>query len=252
MYFDERVLDLDLPDNVVAINYHSHSCVILRHQKRLFLFDYCQKASFDKDSFLGLCLLEKLKPFDVYIFNSHVHGDHWTASVLDLPPSEKLHYLLSFDIPISKTEHKVVSCQVNQWHEIGEIKVFTPPSSDEGVAFLVEAPGLTIYHSGDNAFWDWESCRVAEGYFKEWLQPVIDQEKNIDVAFQVADPRCFETHYGGIHDITRFLDIGLLIPIHNFNDFSHQEKMRDLVKEKHPQQDYWHITGPGLYRTYEL
>ena len=252
MYFDERILAPELPDNMVAINYHSHSCVLLRHQRRLFLFDFCMKTPFDKDSFLGLCPLDAVEGFDVYILNSHVHGDHWTSSLLDLPKCEKLHYFLSFDIPIPKTDHEITSCQPNQWHEASGIRVFTPPSSDEGVAFLVEVPGLTVYHSGDNAFWDWESCRVAEGYFKEWLQPVIAQKRAIDVAFQVADPRCFETHYGGIHDISNFLDIGLLVPIHNFNDFSHQDKIRNLVKEKHPEQEYWHIEGPGQFMTYEL
>ncbi len=247
MYFDKRILTDDLADNEVAINYFAHSSVFLRHGKRLFVFDYANPASFPKKTFLGLCPIEAVEKFDVYILSSHVHGDHWSSTVLDLPKRDGLHYALSFDIPVGKTEHSFVSCTANKWHEIGDIRLFTPPSSDEGVAFLIEAPGLTIYHSGDNAFWDWQAERVASGYFKEWLQPVIDLNKNIDVAFQVADPRCHETHYGGIHDISTFLKIDLLVPIHNFNDFSHQEKMRDLVKEKHPRQNYWHITGNGKY-----
>ena len=98
--FDSRLLDRDLSDEQVAINYIAHSCVLVRHSKRIFLFDFFFDEVFEDGSFLGLCPLEDLEDFDIYIFNSHGHGDHWSKRVLSLPPRERLYYVLSFDIAL--------------------------------------------------------------------------------------------------------------------------------------------------------
>jgi len=252
MVFDERLLTDELGDHRVGLLYLAHSAVVLRHRRRLLVFDAAVPRPFPADSFLGLCPLHAVDDFDVTLFHSHGHGDHWSPRVLDLPPRPGLRYVLSFDIDAPKTPHLVTVCRPTGWTKADDLDVFAGPSSDEGVAFLVAVPdGPTVYFSGDNAFWDWEACRTAEGWYRQWMQPFIDQGRTVDVAFQVADPRCSETHYGGIHDVSTYLDIGLLVPIHNFGDFSHAGRMRDLVAAKHPDQAYWHVTGNGQYRTWD-
>ena len=261
MKFDGSLLS-DYPgEDQIVIHYLVHSCVALRFRDRLLLFDYASslfhrgenetasEGQTGKEDFLGLCSMDDIAGLEVYIFSSHRHGDHYSPELFSLEPSSHIHYFSSFDIPLPRTDHEIHICTPEGWVSGGGIRVFSGPSSDEGVAFWVEVDDKVIYYSGDNAFWDWNKCRVAEGYFKEYLQPFIDLNKHVDVAFSVADPRCYETHYGGISDISTFLDIGLLVPIHNFGDFSHHEKMRVLVQKKHPDQQYFAITGPGQVYT---
>ena len=38
----------------------------------------------------------------------------------------------------------------------GAVRIRTLKSTDEGVAFLVEAEGKSIYHAGDLNWWYWE------------------------------------------------------------------------------------------------
>jgi hypothetical protein len=260
MIIDKRLLVPHIDSAEIVVNYLAHSTVAIRTGLKLMIFDYPFNPSVDEGKtdaldFMGLCSLSDIDHLEVFIFASHRHGDHYSPHIFELPVRRNLHYFMSFDISLPSTGHEVNVCNPHEWVESNGVKVFSGPSSDEGVAFFVEAGGnkkesKTIYYSGDNAFWDWNKCRVPEGYFKDYLQPFIDLNQKVDVAFTVADPRCFETHYGGIFDISTFLEIGLLVPIHNFGDFTHHKKMEKLVKMKHRDQNYFNITGPGEAMVY--
>lgn len=242
----------ELPVDAVAINYLFHSCLLVRIRKVLMLFDFAMPGDHPADSLLGLFPLELLEPYELFVFASHAHLDHFSPAIFEMPARDKTHLFVGDDIEPTPSRQDVVVCRPGEWQERAGARVVAFRSSDEGVAFLVEVEGLRFYHSGDNGFWDKEKGLSVEQGFRPFLQPIMDTKKSFDVAFQVADPRFPESHYGGIHDVSAFLDIGLLVPIHNFNDFSHHGTMRDLVAANHPGQDYWDIEDNGalLVRTF--
>ena len=54
--------------------------------------------------------------------------------------------------------------------------VRTLKSSDDGVSFLVDAEGLSIYHAGDLNWWHWEG----ENSIKENKEAELIYKKEID------------------------------------------------------------------------
>lgn len=238
----------DLPSGEMALLFVAHSCVLVRVGTTLLLFDPARPGP--SGSFFGLGPLERLEGFQTHVFFSHGHADHYTPQAFSLPVRRDLFFHVAPDMDVPRSDHFVTVHEPGAWRGVGSVRIFTGPSSDEGVAWLVEVEGRRIYHSGDNAFWDWDANRTARGWYRAWLQPFISQGGRVDVAFQVADPRCHETHYGGIADLSDFLDVGLLVPIHNFGDFSHAQRIRDLVLRRHPGQDYWDLRGAGERRQF--
>ena len=76
--------------------------------------------------------------------------------------------------------------------ELEGLTVTTLGSTDEGVAFLVETEGKTIFHAGDLHLWYWDDDTEAER--REMNQRyTAEMEKlrgrRIDVAFLVLDSR---------------------------------------------------------------
>lgn len=50
---------------------------------------------------------------------------------------------------------------VLEWKEGGGLRVTAFKSTDEGVAFMVETGGYTIYHAGDLNNWRWNGEELA-------------------------------------------------------------------------------------------
>jgi hypothetical protein len=136
--------------------------------------------------------------------------------------------------PAAAGPRDVVVARPAAWNDVAGFKVFAAPASDAGVAYLVELPGCTVYHSGDNAYWNWRGDGVPARDFGPWVRPFAELRRRVDVAFQVADPRLDGRGFGGVVDLPSFLDVGLLVPIHNFGDFSKREAMRAAVAAAHP------------------
>ena len=44
----------------------------------------------------------------------------------------------------------------NQSYAVDDLLITTLKSSDEGVAFLIEAEGSVLYHAGDLNWWHWD------------------------------------------------------------------------------------------------
>ena len=136
----------------------------------------------------------------LYVFVSHVHGDHFSRSVFPLAEkTERIRYIISDDVPESKVpeqlrrEGRVRFTGPDEDFTVpfpaapgmpetrgGEgIRVRTFRSTDAGVAFLVDVPGafgteetdvvtsprrerfLRIYHAGDLNDWHWDDVDKA-------------------------------------------------------------------------------------------
>ena len=95
-------------------------------------------------------------------------------------------------------------------------------STDEGVAFLIDADGKTIYHAGDLNNWVWagepeaDNRRMSERYHEE-LKKLAGT--HIDVAFMLLDPRQEKDFYLGMDDFMCMVGADMVFPMHFWGDF---------------------------------
>ena len=99
-----------------------------------------------------------------------------------------------------------------------EVSVETLRSNDEGVAFIVQLGGLSIYHAGDLNNWWWdgdvEDQKLADIYHEE-LERIRGQ--HFTSAFIPLDPR-LKGWWKGIEDFMHYADADRIFPMHNFGE----------------------------------
>lgn len=168
----------------------------------------------------------------IYIFSSHVHADHFNMHIFSVAP--KAVYILSHDIhkkynrryfeKKGVTEEQYENITFVKAHEdiyIDDIRVRTLDSTDQGVAFLIDADGRTIYHAGDLNWWSWEgeteeNERRMEQKFKAEIARLWGVR--IDVACMTLDNRQGERFYWGFDYFMRHVDVGQVYPMHYWEE----------------------------------
>jgi len=212
----------------MKLTYIHHSCFLLETESVSLLFDYTEG---------------ELPPFDVnkslYIFSTHRHADHFSEKIFSLGQGvEKVHYLLSFDIPkeripqtLGKDTHFL---EVNSRYLVGDVKILTFKSTDEGIALVIEVEGKSIYYAGDLNHWHWEgepewwNLQMA----KDYLAEVEKLPKKLDLAFVPVDPRLGKSFSLGSVELLAHADVSLLVPMHFWSDFSVCEKLQETTSTK--------------------
>lgn len=200
------------------ITYIHHSSFLVEFTSCCLLFDYDHRGT----------LPELPQDKKLYVFASHAHNDHFSPFIFEL---RNIHpnvtYILSDDIHWKK-ESDIVFVAPCQSYELDDMTITTYASSDEGVAFLVEAQH-TIYHAGDLNWWHWdkensdEENEEARQLFQTGIQPLLAHQ--IDVAFLPLDPRQNEQFYYGFDAYMRQMNIRYAFPMH----FWKQDKIIDQL-----------------------
>ena len=213
----------------VKIDYLGHSGFYVELDSVMLLFDYCRgDLSFVKD-----------RPDDkpLYVFVSHSHSDHFNPKIFSLTDIHPLtRYILSFDIdgdPAVPQDRDIMYMDADMTYDVAGLgTVQTLLSTDEGVAFLVTASGITIFHAGDLHWWDWP------GEDPEWLaeqEAVFRREISciegipIDVAFAVLDDRLEGNYAKGMEQLISRCKPKYVLPMHFWNDRSVVERFRSLL-----------------------
>lgn len=136
----------------MKITYIHHSGFLAETNQALLLFDFAGG------------ILPPLDPAKtLVVFVSHRHEDHFNPDIFTLADSHPhTVYVLSDDIWQNRVPEKHFSRthfidpgRMIHLAEGGGILIHTFRSTDEGVAFLVEAGGKTIFHAGDLNDWQW-------------------------------------------------------------------------------------------------
>lgn len=170
----------------MEITFLGHSGFYVELEDTLLLFDYY------KGSLPGFPHGKKL-----YVFASHRHPDHFNPEIFSLANDKKdIFFILSGDIREGRIPKELrmqaARLKPNESFSPENISVRTLKSTDEGVAFLVECEGKTIYHAGDLNDWRWIeepeywNRQMAENY-RSYIEPL--QNMHIDAAFIPLDPR---------------------------------------------------------------
>ena len=174
------------------------------------------------------------------VFASHRHEDHFDPAIFTLDDgSRSIRFLLGKDIRLTdrnranwgisgRTAAKCLCLKGNETAgPLPGVTVETLPSTDEGVAFLVTADGLTVYHAGDLHWWHWEGedkgwNRNMEVDFKRYSEPL--RGRRIDLAMVPLDPRLEGAYAWGLRYFLQLADARRVLPMHQWGSFALTER----------------------------
>lgn len=201
----------------MTITYLSHSGFLVELDHMVLLFDYYEGT---------IPSIPKNKPF--FVFASHRHADHFNPVIFELAKNHSnIMFILSYDIWRKRVPEylweKTVHLEPNSVWEWSGMKVETLKSTDEGVAFLVEAEGKTFYHAGDLNDWRWEGEDKAwnekmEKDFKAYIEPL--RGRVIDAAFVPLDPRQEKNYTLGMDYFLELAEVKRVYPMHVWGDYT--------------------------------
>lgn len=192
----------------MKVTYIRHSGFMVELEKSILLFDWWKG---------DLPVIDPEK--DLYVFVSHGHEDHYSEQIWSLEATYPAQYILYEDVAPEKNADNILRVIPHQKYDLGGfgasgrqtaagnpqsaeaaadepgIHIETLLSTDQGVAFLVETEGKTIYHAGDLNIWYWddepeEDNRWQIQTYKEEMARLAG--KQIDAAFVPMDPRLGE------------------------------------------------------------
>ena len=174
------------------------------------------------------------------VFASHRHEDHFTPDIFRLDDGARpVRFLLGKDLKLTPrrverwglnpetAEHCLVLSGNETASPLTGVTVETLPSTDEGVAFVVCAEGVTLFHTGDLNWWHWEgedrawNCSMAAD-FQRYCEPL--RGRAIDLAMLPLDPRQGEDGFRGARYFLETAAIRRFLPMHQWEDFSFTDR----------------------------
>ena len=243
-----------------AVVWHlCHSGFAVKTARRLFVFDYLPlpPSRTGRPGLAGgLIDPDEIRDQSVLVFASHAHPDHWTPESLAWRERiPDLRYMLSRDIAVPDRRaaaEKGVAAFLgpDETADVGGVRVRTLLSSDAGVAFIVKAGGLTLYHGGDHACWNWDDeAGAAEAYAKSLAAPLTGE--TVDIAFHVCEPELKAVGWGGTFVFARLVRPRVFVPMHLRGNYAAGAEAAALLAKEFPGMLLWATEGPGdcvIYR----
>lgn len=209
----------------MKVTYIDHSCFLVELERHYLLFDYFQGE---------LPLFEPGKP--LLVFASHRHGDHFAPVIFSLAETcPQVRYVISDDIWQNRIPEELYGQTLfmgpDEEEMLEDVRIRTFCSTDEGVAFVVETEGKTIYHAGDLNHWHWKgepdswNQTMKEKYLHE-----LDKMRglSVDVAFLPADSRLEEYFYLGADEFMKQVGAEVAFPMHFWEDYTVGARWRAL------------------------
>ena len=204
----------------MRVTYIGHSGFSVELESHILLFDYYEGTMPEFDPAKKLL-----------VFASHSHPDHFNREILKLEEMyPDVEYIFPKDIGIAKKEQRISEHFMRKRDEItvGDTKVRSLRSTDEGVAFLIRCEDRTIYHAGDLNWWHWEEEGTEYNQqMKEDYQNALRsmEGEHVDVAFVPVDPRLEDAYYWGIDWYMRHTDTERVYPMHMWEQYEIQDRL---------------------------
>ncbi len=229
-------------NNLMNVTFIKHSGFLAETENSYLLFDYWQgdlpHLDYDKD---------------LYIFVSHIHHDHYSKDIFKLESKcRSVRYILSFDVKNGdgawKKAEYVHFMDPHEKAEIGGLVVETFTSTDEGVAFLLQVDGRTIYYAGDLNWWYWpdgseaDDRRRRENYQRE-INCMAGQ--SFDCSFVVLDPRLEDRMACGMDYFLSKVKSRYVFPMHCWERYEIIPEFIEKYGKKYPDAEIVPITAPG-------
>ncbi|NLL79850.1 MAG: MBL fold metallo-hydrolase [Clostridiales bacterium] len=157
---------------------------------------------------------------EIYVLVSHRHPDHYSEKIWKLSECyPKIHYILHKGI-CKKPPHEILAVRAHETYSLDRIQIHTLLSTDEGVAYLIQAENKTIFHAGDLNLWYWKGEPETDN---KWQTGTYHAEINrlkgthINAAFLTLDPRQEENATLGMEYFLRNIMVDHVIPMHYWN-----------------------------------
>lgn len=201
----------------LKIIYHYHSGFSVQVGGTLLVFDYWEGEERSLSQ-VGRITPQFLSAFErIFVFVSHAHPDHLDP-IIYLWENEGLPitYIVSSDMPVGTRGKRIAPGQEKTLSDEISVKAFQ--STDLGVAFLVTAYGLNIFHAGDLNLWHWRQestlreIEAAEEAFYQATEPI--RQEHIDVAMFPVDPRQGLMYDAGANHFILTMKPRVFIPMH--------------------------------------
>ena len=146
-------------------------------------------------------------------FVSHAHADHFSPEVLRWRREGLAELIVGEGV-----DAPGLCLHPGGEAEVDGVRVRAFGSTDEGVSFLAEADGVSVFHAGDFNFWHWraESTAAEVREAEEAFTAVLDTLRGIpvDIAFFPVDPRMGGDCWEGALRYAEAVRPRLLIPMH--------------------------------------
>ena len=203
----------------MKVTFLDHSGFLVEFKDAYFLFDYYKGD------------LPKFNPDKkMYVFASHAHYDHYRKDIFKLQEDvAEITFLLSSDILTDQAlqgatdSSRILQMAPGEQRKVGNARIQTLRSTDEGVAFLVDYAGKTIYHAGDLNWWHWEGEPEEENEemgraYRAEINRI--QGKRIDLAFVPVEPRLEKQYFWGLDYFMKHTDTRIVFPMHFWGDYT--------------------------------
>ncbi|NCC64501.1 MAG: MBL fold metallo-hydrolase [Spirochaetia bacterium] len=205
--------------------YLGHSAFLLETEEKYLLFDYTSEE---------LSLSDEKKP--LYVFASHRHSDHYTPKIFSVSQRKgATTFILSSDIDITEAPSLCSLRQIGPNEEtiIDALSLRTLRSTDEGVAFVIEVEGRTVYFAGDLNHWHWEgeSDQYNEQMAADYHLQLEYLPRHLDLAFVPVDPRLGPFYSLGAKDLVQQVEVSTLVPMHFWNDSTVCQRLKRELKD---------------------
>ncbi|SFL36682.1 MBL fold metallo-hydrolase [Pelosinus propionicus] len=219
------------------ITYLFHSGYAVETANHFIIFDYYQPFAANNRSLAdGVVTGEFLKnKKNVMVFSSHAHADHFDPTILKWEKDNpNIHYILSSDIQAKSKSQHLHSVSAYEQLTVDNIAIETFGSTDQGISFLIQADGISIFHAGDLNWWHWsgetkEERDYAEKIFKAEMMRI--EGKKVDVAFFPVDRRLEEAYCLGAEYFAGKVKPKLLLPMHFGNDYDASKDFTQRAKQ---------------------
>ena len=207
------------------MTYIYHSCFAIETEECTVIIDYYEDP--------GGCLAGILgRAKRVYVLASHAHHDHFNPEVIEITRGcGDVTYVFSDDI---SAEVPAVLLRKGLSYEDAFVKIQAFGSTDEGVSFMIEISGKSIFHAGDLNNWHWNeevSEERAAGYEKKFLRELSHigrVAKKFDVVMFPMEPRLGKDYELGAQQFKDMFDIGTFLPMH-FGDKAFLKQGEEII-----------------------
>jgi len=212
----------------VKIWYLYHSGFAVQTSGHFFVFDYWRDAPKGAGLDRGVVDPAAIRDQNVVVFASHGHPDHFNRKVFEWKQTiPGVRFILSDDM--RPYDGAFMTGPGNKL-DFPDFSVETLASNDEGVAFIVSADDLRIFHAGDLNWWHWEGEPDEDN---DWMASSFKTEIDklskapdgstlpaVDLAFIPVDPRLEMQYAWAIDHLMRTTDVKYVVPMHFGNDTS--------------------------------
>lgn len=212
-----------------------HSGFLVELQSCCLLFDYFRGE---------IPAVDPAKP--LYVFVSHGHWDHYTPQLPALTARWPRRQFFTGGVAGEGFHVMAPGDRVTA----DGVTVEAYDSTDEGVSFLVQAEGKTIFHAGDLNLWYWEGDTEAErADMTRRFEAVLEQlrGRQLDLAFLVLDSRQTESDAAaGINRFQETVSAKHIFPMHFGGDEDKLDRRMALL------HDTTHMLDPRRNQYYDL